>query len=115
MDTIIISDLEVFYQVGTTDQERAKPQRLLISLEMQHDFKPAIASDNLGLTIDYYSVCQRLLSFGETCEWQLIETLAHDIAELLLKEYRPKAVTVTVKKFVIPQAQFVAVSLTRAR
>jgi dihydroneopterin aldolase len=115
MDKIIISDLEAFYQVGVTDQERAKPQRLLISVEMLHDFKPAIASDNLGGTIDYYSVSQRLLQFGEETQWRLIETLAHDIAELILKEYKPSSVTVEVKKFVIPQARYVAVSLTRAR
>ena len=115
MDKIIISDLEAFYQVGVTDQERAKPQRLLISVEMLHDFKAAISSDNLGGTIDYFSVSQRLLHFGEETQWQLIETLAHDIAELILKEYKPSSVTIEVKKFVIPQARYVAVSLTRSR
>ena len=38
MDKIRITDLEVFYQVGITEQERAKPQRLLLSIEMEHDF-----------------------------------------------------------------------------
>lgn len=115
MDKIIISDLEVFYRVGVPDEERAKPQRLLISLEMFHEFKTAIASDNLGATIDYYSVSQRLLRFGDETQWRLIETLAHDIADLVLREYKPASVTVEVKKFVIPQARHVAVSLTRNR
>lgn len=115
MDKIIISDLEAFYRVGVTDQERSKPQRLLLSVEMLHDFKAAIASDNLGGTIDYYSVSRRLIAFGEETQWQLIETLAHDIAQLILKEYKPASVTVQVKKFVIPEAQYVAVSLTRSR
>ena len=57
---------------------------------------------------------QRLLKFGEGREWKLIEKLAADIADLVLSEFKPQSVTVEVKKFVIPQARHVAVSLTRA-
>ncbi len=113
MDHIILSDLEVFYQVGVTEEERATPQRLLISLEMAHDFKSAAAGDNLADTIDYYAVAQRLLRFGEGCHWELIETLGVDIATMILQEFRPRSVTVEVKKFAIPQAKHVAVKVTR--
>ena len=44
-DTICINDLEVFYQVGVTDEERGKPQRLLLNLEMEHDFSAAVSDD----------------------------------------------------------------------
>ena len=113
MDQITISDLEVFYHVGVTDEERAKPQRLLVTVEMTHDFSQAIASDNLAETVDYAAVSQRLLGFGDGCHWQLIETLAADIATMVLEEFKPRTVTVEVKKFVIPQASYVAASLTR--
>ena len=113
MDKITISNLEVFYHVGVTDEERAKPQRLLITVEMSHDFESAVSADNLADTIDYYAVSQRLLSFGDGCHWQLIETLSADIASMILEEFKPKTATVEVKKFVIPQASYVAVSLTR--
>jgi dihydroneopterin aldolase len=76
MDKIKITDLEVFYQVGVADEERAKPQRLLVSVEMEHDFRTAISRDNLAETLDYFAISQRLLRFGEDCHWQLIETLA---------------------------------------
>ena len=113
MDKIRITDLEVFYQVGVTDEERAKPQRLLLSVELEHDFTSAISRDNLAETIDYYAVSQRLLKFGDGCHWQLIETLAADIAAMILDEYLAKTVGVEVKKFVIPQAAHVSVSLRR--
>jgi dihydroneopterin aldolase len=58
-DKILISNLEVFYHVGVSDEERSKPQRLLVSVEITHDFTAAIASDNLAETIDYYAVSQR--------------------------------------------------------
>jgi dihydroneopterin aldolase len=113
MDKITIADLEVHYHVGVTDEERAKPQRLLLTLEMDHDFKTATASDNLAETIDYFAVSQRLLNFGDGNHWQLIETLATDIAAMVLEEFRPRAVTVEVKKFAVPQARHVAVKITR--
>jgi FolB domain-containing protein len=113
MDKIRIVDLEVFYHVGVTDQERAQPQRLLVSVEVEHDFKHAVAADNLADTIDYFAVCQRLLAFGEGCQWQLIETLSADIATMVLDEFRARAVTVEVKKFVIPEAAYVSVVVQR--
>src|SRR5438552_1786716 len=113
MDTIIISDLEVFYQIGITEEERARPQRLLLSVEMAHDFKAAAVRDDLAETIDYAALSQRLLRFGENCHWALIETLASDIAAMILEEFSPKKICVQVKKFSIPQAQFVAVKVTR--
>ena len=114
MDKIRITDLEVFYQVGVTEEERAKPQRLLLSLEMEHDFAPAISRDNLGETIDYFAVAQRLLRFGENCHWQLIETLAADIATMILEEFKPASVSVEVKKFPVAQAAHVSVQVKRS-
>lgn len=113
MDTIRITDLEVFYCVGVTEVERAMPQRLLVSVEMAHDFASAIARDNLADTIDYHSLSKRLLGFGEGCHWQLIETLAADLAAMILDEFGPKSVAVEVKKFVIPQAAHVSVVVAR--
>lgn len=115
MDTIRISDLEVFFQVGVTEQERAKPQRLLVTIEMQHDFSTAAVRDNLADTIDYAAVSARILKFGDGCHWELIETLAAGIAAMILEEFSPRTVSVEVKKFVIPQAAHVSVRLTRSK
>jgi len=115
MDKISIVDLEVFYRVGVPDTERAQPQRLLLTVEMESTFTAAAKSDSIADTIDYFAVTQRLLKFGESREWKLIEKLAADIAELIMTEFKPQAVTVEIKKFIIPQARHVAVRLTRAR
>lgn len=114
MDTIKIADLEVFYHVGVPDQERVTAQRLLLTVEMEHDISAASSRDDLAGTIDYFSVCQRLLRFGEGRQWRLIETLAAEIAAMILKEFKPDSVAVEVKKFVIPQAAHVSVRLQRS-
>jgi FolB domain-containing protein len=112
-DIIAIHDLEVRYHVGVPDEERARPQRLLLTVEMHSDFRAAAAGDDLTRTIDYYAVTQRLLTLGEGRTWRLIEKLASDIAEIVLREFRPPRVRVEVKKFIIPQTRHVAVSVER--
>lgn len=113
MDKITICDLEVFYHIGVPEAERARAQRLLLTVEIQADFAPAAAADDLAQTIDYHAVCQRLLGFGQDCHWELIETLAVDIAQMILADFSAKAVSVEVKKFIIPQARYISVSVAR--
>lgn len=115
MSFITIVDLEVFYRVGISEEERAKPQRLLLTLDIQFDFSSAAVSGRIGRTIDYYEVTQRLLKLGEKRSWRLIESVATDVADKILSEFHPENVTVEVKKFSIPEARYVSVKLTKQR
>jgi len=98
-----------------TDEERSKPQKLLITVEMTSDFTAAIMSDRVEKTIDYHDVCQEILHFGEGRSWKLIEKLAANLVDMILTRFKPHDVTVEVKKFVIPQARYVSVMFGRSR
>lgn len=113
MSKITIVDLEVFFKVGVSNEERAKPQRLLLTVDMDFDISAAAMSDRLTKTIDYYQVAQKLLKYGEDRSWRLIEKLTMDLADFVLTEFRPQGVFVEVKKFPIPQARYVSVSLAK--
>jgi FolB domain-containing protein len=115
MSRITIVDLEVFYCVGVTDEERAKPQRLLLTVSMEFDFSSAAVSDRIEKTINYQEVADDLLKMGEGRSWKLLEKLASNIADSVLAKYKPQAVMVEVKKFTVPKAKHVSVSLTRTR
>src|SRR5271155_5440568 len=113
MDQITIKDLEVFMRVGVPEVERAKPQRLLVTVELDHDFTIAATHDRLQETIDYQAVAARLAGFGRRRSWKLIETLAVDMAKMILREFRPGRVSIEIKKFILPQTRHVAVRVTR--
>ena len=115
MSRISVVDLEVFFSVGITDEERAAPQRLLITVDMDFDFSSAALSDRLEKTINYHALAERILKFGDGRNWRLLEKLVTNLADAILIEFRPVSVTVEVKKFPIPQAKYVAVTLTRSR
>ncbi|MGD0812319.1 MAG: dihydroneopterin aldolase [Verrucomicrobiota bacterium] len=113
MDQIIIKELEVFIRVGVPEAERAKRQRLLLTVEMDRDFSAAAARDRLQETIDYQAVATRLAGFGRRRSWKLIETLAVDMAEMVLREFKPKRVSIEIRKFILPKTRHVAVRITR--
>ncbi len=115
MGKISIVDLEVQYCIGVTEAERAKPQRLLLTIDMEFDFSAAAGSDRVEETINYQQVVDEFLRFGQGRTWKLLESLAANLADLVLSEFEPAAVLVEVKKFVIPQARYVSVSLSRSR
>ena len=115
MSKITIVDLEVFYSVGVTDEERAKPQRLLLTVDMSLDFSSAAVSDRIERTINYQTVADDLLKFGEGRSWKLVEKLVANIADRILAEFKPQSVMVEAKKFSIPQARFVSVSTGGSR
>ena len=80
---------------------------------MDYDFSPAAMSDRLAKTIDYYQVCQSILKMGEGRSWKLIETIAVHLTEMILRDFKPTAVLVEVKKFVITEARWVSVRVRR--
>jgi len=115
MSKITIVDLEVFFNVGVTDEERAKPQPLLVTVDMEFDFSSAAESDHITRTIDYSRVARQVLKYGQNRRWKLIEKLANDLADMILSKFKPQGVIVEVKKFPIPEARFVSVSLSKRR
>jgi len=115
MSRIAIVDLEVFYCVGVPDEERAQPQRLLLTVELNLDFESASVSDRIEKTIDYHEIVQDLLAYGEGRSWKLLEKLVANVADRIMTQYRPQSVAVEAKKFVIPQARYVSVAVSRSR
>jgi dihydroneopterin aldolase len=114
-DLIRVVDLEVFSRIGVPEEERRAPQRLLVSLEMSVDsFSAAAKSDDLALTVNYYQVAQRVKALAAEGERKLIESLAEELAADLLGSFPlMRKIVVEIKKFVLPDARFVAVRIER--
>jgi 7,8-dihydroneopterin aldolase/epimerase/oxygenase len=110
--SIVIRDLEVHYHVGVPESERAHPQRLLVSLEMEVDVVQAIEHDDVSMTVDYHQVVQRLLAFGQNRSWKLLETLAWDMGSTVLDEFPVRHLSLEIKKYILPETRYVSVRLS---
>lgn len=87
MDIVYIKELEVETVIGIYDWERKIHQRVSLDLEMGADIRQAAATEDIENTLNYKSVSKRLIEFISTSEFLLVETMAEEIAQLVLKEF----------------------------
>lgn len=87
MDIVYISELRVDTVIGVYDWEREIRQTVVLDLEMASDNVRAAQSDSIEDALDYAAISARLQAFIEASEFQLIETLAEQVATLLRAEF----------------------------
>ncbi len=87
MDIVYIKELEVETVIGIYDWERKIRQRVSLDLEMGTDIRQAAANEDIEQTLNYKSVSKRLISFIEQSEFLLVETMAEQVAQLVLTEF----------------------------
>lgn len=112
-DRIEIKNQEVQCRIGVPDEERRSPQRLQITTTLYLDVSGAGRSDVIENTIDYFEVYQEIQKLSEDRERRLIETLAEEIAEMILARFKPQSVEVGINKFILPNTDHVSVSIKR--
>ena len=98
MDIIFIRDLRIDTVIGIYDWERSIRQTIRLDLDMATDIARAAASDRIEDTLNYKAVAKRIIAFVEQSEFQLVETLAERIAELVLGEFAVPWLRLTLNK-----------------
>jgi 7,8-dihydroneopterin aldolase/epimerase/oxygenase len=98
MDKVIIRDLALETIVGLYPWERAVKQTLLIDVDMATDIRQAAADDDLQYTVDYSAVCAAIVILADKGQYQLIETLAENIATMVLENFAVTWLRVAVHK-----------------
>ena len=87
MDIVYIRELRAATVIGVYDWERSVRQILVLDLELAADNRRAAASDEIGDALDYAALSARVLAYIEASEFQLIETLAEQVASLVMAEF----------------------------
>jgi dihydroneopterin aldolase len=98
MDIIYLHDLKIECIIGIWEWERRIKQTIILDLDMAADIRRAAATDRIDDTLNYKAVAKRLIDFVGGSQFQLVETLAEKIAEILLTEFKLKWVRVRVNK-----------------
>ena len=98
MDIIFLTGLTTDCIIGIWDWERRVKQKVVVDLEMSADIRRAAASDTIEDTLDYKKVAKRLLAFVGDSQFQLVETLAERIAQLVVTEFDVTWVRVRLNK-----------------
>ena len=97
-DRIFLRELKTEAIIGIYEWERRVRQTISVDLEIPGDVRRAAASDRIEDTLNYKLVAKKVLAFIEASGYHLVETLAEEIAQLILRDFALEWVKVTLSK-----------------
>jgi dihydroneopterin aldolase len=118
MDQIIVRNMVFYGRHGVLAEEKCNAQRFEIDIIIYKDLERAAATDDLAYSVDYSRVFTRVRDIVEKESFNLIETLAVHIGEMILAEFSAERIQVTVCKPCAPvdgEFEYFAVKIERSR
>ncbi|MFH0343726.1 MAG: dihydroneopterin aldolase [Chromatiales bacterium] len=87
MDIIYINNLRIEAVIGVYAWERQLKQVVIFDLELGTDIRKAALTDSVADTLNYKDVAKRVMAFVTDSRYQLVESLAEAVAELIIREF----------------------------
>lgn len=97
-DSVTIRGLRTETHIGVTEEERSRPQIVLIDISAELPLDTAAEEDDLAQTLDYDTLVNEVAATASTGERRLLERLAAEICELIIQKFGVLGVTVEVAK-----------------
>lgn len=110
---IHIEQLKVRARVGVSTAERSKPQRLVLNITVWPARDLRDVKDAVARTVDYALLCQAIKKYLASQTPKLLETLGKDLTAHLLGKFRIRKICLEIRKFVLPDAAYASVTVTR--
>ena len=111
-DAIHIHGLSLPTSIGVPDEERANLQTLKADITLYPRTPLTGLEDDFGRTLDYAAITSLLEQEALGHPRKLVETLAEDLGQCILRHYPVHQVHIRLKKYILPQTDYVAVDLT---
>lgn len=113
MDIIRIDNLEVYAYHGAYDEEKEKGQYFYVNAELYTNTRKAGMNDDLDASTNYGTACDFIHDFMTKHTYDLIETVAEQLAQALLLEFKlVKSVLLEIRKPHAPiEREFESVSV----
>jgi dihydroneopterin aldolase/2-amino-4-hydroxy-6-hydroxymethyldihydropteridine diphosphokinase len=97
MDQINVQGIEFFAYHGVLDSEKQQGQ--FFRVDCTFSFDTSTCHDDLTRTINYGDLAQDVVQFSQKNRYNLIETLANELAQHLLLQYQcMEEITITIHK-----------------
>ena len=97
-DIIFIEGLEIETIIGVYEHERDIKQKVVLDIEMTIPESDAANSDDLRHTVDYDAVSKLVTSYVINTQYQLIESLAEQVASLVLGAFATDSLKLKLSK-----------------
>lgn len=97
-DRVALNGLRVFGYHGVFDNEKRDGQEFLVDITVWADLAEASRSDEVDDTLHYGVLAERAAAVVAGPSRDLVETVAAEIADDIMKDGRPHAAEVTIHK-----------------
>lgn len=97
-DRIHLIEAHLACQIGTSAEERSRPQDLILDVTLETDLRPAALSEDINDTINYCDVLTVLSGIARSREWILIESLAESMCAAVLAQFPAESVRILLRK-----------------
>lgn len=97
-DKVFIKELAIITTIGVYDWEKGIKQKLLFDIEMIWDNRAAGLSDEVSDCLDYAAVSEQVSDFVSSHRFNLIESVAEQVATLILTQFNCPSVKISVSK-----------------
>ena len=109
--TITIQRQQVHCYIGVPDDERAQLQTLEVSVSFPIPECDQLAvKDDLQRSIDYHQISLLITAVAMERPRKLVETLAADITDRIMREYQLAWIDIEIRKFILPDTEAVVVN-----
>jgi dihydroneopterin aldolase len=87
VNIVYIKGLQAQSVIGVYAWERKIRQTLVLDLEMASDTARAAARDQIVDALDYATISSQVISLVEDSDYQLIESLAEEVAQMVMRDF----------------------------
>lgn len=116
MDIIYLRELRIETVIGLFPWEKATKQLVIFDIELAIDNQKAAQHDNIEDTVDYKLLTKRVKSFVTQSKFNLVETMAEKVAELIMQEFHVPWIKLTLnKKWALRGVQDVGIVIERGK
>ena len=98
MDHVFIEGLEIEALIGIYDWERRIRQPLVFDIEMAFDNRVPAATDAIADTLNYKAISNRIVEYVSQSSFELVETLAERVAQIVITEFGVQRVRLKLSK-----------------
>ena len=113
---VLIKELILNLRLGYYDFEKAKPQKVKFSLEVDYRDKKPTNDKDLKSIVNYDKLVKLIKKLVKNKHYNFLETLAEDVFDKLFKDIRIDKITLQIEKLeIIKDCSSVGIQISKKR
>ena len=113
---VLIKDLILNLKLGYYDFEKAKPQKVKFTLDVNYEDKKPSNDKDIKSIVNYAKIVKLIKKLVKNKHYNFLETLAEDVFDELFKDHRIDKIVLQIEKLeILKQCSSVGIQISKKR